>query len=100
MEEEENLWWAWNPLGQVAEPLNLDDSEEEIEVDGYESGMGSEGEEREDNLDEQIAGKHLFLQYGNVGLPEVSHFQSFQHPAMSPEHFIGPHPHRTIARGT
>ena len=34
MEASRNLFGTWDPAGTQAPPLNLDDSEEEIEVEG------------------------------------------------------------------
>ena len=57
MEEEENMLSGWNPSGQVGQLLNLDDSEEEIEVDGYDSGAESGSDEERDNAGEEIEGR-------------------------------------------
>ena len=57
--EEENMLSAWNPSGQVGQLLNLDDSEEEIEVDIYDSGAESGSDEERDNADKEVEGRIL-----------------------------------------
>ena len=48
---------GWNPSGQVGQLLNQDDSEEEIEVDGYDSGAESGSDEERDNAGKEIEGR-------------------------------------------
>ncbi|KAG0126011.1 hypothetical protein HOY82DRAFT_542730 [Tuber indicum] len=81
MEEEDNVFSLWDPLDQHAQPQNLDDSEEEIEVDGYDSCTESGSDEKRDNLDEEIEEILQLVQYENILLPEVQEFEHFQDPA-------------------
>ncbi|PUU73804.1 hypothetical protein B9Z19DRAFT_1134455 [Tuber borchii] len=92
MDTGEDLFGTWDPTGVEAPPLNLDDSEEEIELEGdgvafrsHEGQEGYSGEEDEEEVEnaEGSAGVAIprLHRYGNIYLPEVPQFEPFEHPA-------------------
>jgi len=90
MDTGKNLFGTWDPVGARAPRLNLDDSEEEVELEGdsvaFECHEGEEGY-GEDNKEENAGGSvgvaiPRLHQYGNICLPEVLQFELFEHLAL------------------
>lgn len=93
METSENLFGTWDPAGAQAPPLNLDDSEEEIEVEGdgvaFRCHEGPEGYSEEEDEEAEVENEGgsvgatipRLRRYGNICFPEVPQFDPFEHPA-------------------
>lgn len=93
MKTSENHFGTWDPAGAQALPLNLNNSEEEIEVEENDVAFGchegpeaySEEEDEEVEVENESGSMRATLlrlcHYGNICLLEVLQFEPFKHPA-------------------
>jgi len=90
MDTGENLFRTWDPIGAHARSLNLDDSEDEIELEGdglalrcHDLQAGDSEEEEEEDIGNPESSAEVAIprlhRYGNVLLPEVPQFEPFEH---------------------